>query len=135
MAGGILVGVAAAKYIPTLLPASILPAGGSVYTGVLITGAAAFAAGYLAHKFNIGGPSFANGVMAGGVALTLSQLLNAIAPPSLSGPLALSGMGDIIPGYYVVPQNPVTGRAPVAVMPAKGGGGVGAFTGAFGGRR
>ena len=138
LAGGILVGVAAAKYIPTLLPAGIIPAGGNAYTGILITGAAAFAAGYIAHRFMPG--SFANGVMAGGVALTLSQLLNAVAPPSLSSSLALSGMGDIIPGYYTIPQNPITGRAPVAVMPTKGassstGSGVGAFTGAFGGRR
>lgn len=135
LAGGILVGVAAAKYIPTLLPAGILPAGSSPYTGILITGAAAFAAGYLAHRFMPG--SFANGVMAGGVALTLSQLLNAVAPPSLSSSLALSGVGDILPGYYVVPQNPITNRAPVMVMPSKGNGttGVGAFHGAFGGRR
>ena len=136
MAGGILVGVAAAKYLPTLLPASILPAGSSPWTGILITGAAAFAAGYVAHRFTP--KSFAEGVMAGGVALTLSQVLNAVAPPSLSAQLALSGMGDILPGYYVVPQNPVTNRAPVVAMPSKGGGGVsgvGAFRGAFGGRR
>ena len=131
LAGGILVGVAATKYIPSLLPASILPTGGSPYTGILITGASAFAAGYLAHRFMPG--QFANGVMAGGIALTLSQVLNAFAPSAVSRQLALSGMGDIIPGYYVVPQNPITNRAPVITMPTSGG--VGAFTGAFGGRR
>ena len=133
LAGGILVGVAATKYIPSLIPASMLPAGGSPYTGILITGGAAFAAGYLAHRFMPG--QFANGVMAGGIALTLSQVLNVFAPSAVSRQLALSGMGDIVPGYYVVPQNPITNRAPVLQMPAAGGGGVGAFTGAFGGRR
>ena len=145
MASGILVGVAATKYIPSLLPASVLPAGSSPWTGILITGASAFAAGYLAHRFLPG--SFASGVMAGGVALTLSQILNQLAPPALSAQLALSGLGDILPGYYGVPQNPITNRAPVMTMPSKGGNGgasggsssgssgVGAFRGAFGARR
>jgi hypothetical protein len=146
MAGGILVGVAATKYIPSLLPASILPAGSSPWTGILITGASAFAAGWAAHKFMPG--SFANGVVAGGIALTLSQVLNQLAPPAISAQLALSGLGDILPGYYVVPQNPITNRAPVMTMPSngKGGGaaaagsssgssGMGAFRGAFGARR
>lgn len=133
MGAGILVGVAATKYIPSLIPASMLPTGGSPWTGILITGAAAFAAGYLAHRFIQG--SFASGVMAGGVALTLSQVLNAVAPSSISKQLALSGMGDIMAGNYVVPQNPITSRAQVMQMPAASGSGVGAFRGAFGGRR
>ena len=133
MAGGILVGVAATKYLPSLLPSSILPAGSSPWTGILITGASAFAAGYLAHRF-IGG-SFASGIMAGGVALTISQILNVIAPPALASQLALSGVGDITPGYFVVPQNSVTNRAPVVAMPSGKGNGMGAFRGAFGGRR
>ena len=136
MAGGILVGVAAAQYLPTLLPSTLFGASTNVWTSILVTGASAFAAGYLAHRFMPGG--FAQGVIAGGLALTLSQVLNAVAPSSIAGPLTLTGVGDIMPGYFTIPQNTVTGRAPVMTMPttSKGGGsGVGAFRGAFGGRR
>ena len=67
--------------------------------------------------------------------LTGSVLLNQIAPPQISGPLALSGLGDIGPGYFVVPQNPITSRAPVIPMPAAPTAGMGAFRRAFGGQR
>jgi hypothetical protein len=137
MAGGILVGVAAAQYIPTLLPSTLFGTSSNAWTSILVTGASAFAAGYLAHRFIPGG--FAQGVIAGGLALTLSQVLNAVAPASIAGPLTLTGVGDIMPGYFTIPQNTVTGRAPVMAMPASngksGGTGVGAFRGAFGGRR
>jgi len=135
MTGGVLIGVAATKYIPTLLPASITSlGGGSPFVGVLITGAAAFAAGFIAKKAGMS-EAFSNAVMLGGLAQAGSQLLTIIAPPSLSQALALSGMGDIIPGMFVVPQNPVRAGmpAPVMAMPAKTG--VGAFRGAFGNRR
>jgi hypothetical protein len=130
MTGGVLVGVAVTKYLPTLLPASITAAlGGSSAMGVVITAAGAFVAGWAAKRF-IGEP-FGDAVLLGGLAQAASQLLNIIAPPQLSSALALSGMGDIIPGMYVVPQNPVRAGMPVPV-PAKG---VGAFRGAFGNRR
>jgi hypothetical protein len=53
---------------------------------------------------------------------TGSALLNAFAPASLSSQLALSGLGDLVPGYFAVPQNPVTNRPPAPiVMPAPSG--------------
>ena len=138
MTGGVLVGVAATKYLPTILPSSITSlGGGSPWMGVLITGAGAFAAGWAARKF--GGDPFGDAVMLGGLAQVASQVLTIIAPPTLTNALALSGMGDIIPGQFVVPQNPIKAGmamafppAPVMKTPPSG---VGAFRGAFGARR
>lgn len=129
MTGGVLVGVAATKYLPTLIPTSITSGLGSgAFMSVLITGAGAFVAGFLARKVSPG--SFADAVLLGGLAQTASAALNAFAPPTLAGRLALSGVGDIQPGSFVVPQNPI--KAAVIPMPSTG---VGAFRGAFGGRR
>lgn len=128
MTGGVLVGVAATKYLPTLVPASLLSTfGTNAFISVLVTGAGAFVAGFLARKVSPG--AFSDAVLLGGLAQTASAALNAFAPPTLAGRLALSGVGDIIPGSYVVPQNPIKAVVP---MPSVG---VGAFRGAFGGRR
>jgi len=135
MTGGVLVGVAATKFLPTLIPAQFTAGlGSSPMVSVLITGAGAFAAGWLARRF-VGG-SFGDAVLLGGLAQAGSALLNVIAPAAISRNLALSGVGDIVPGYFPVPQNPITGRQ-VVMMPSNGGGGggMGAFRSAFGGRR
>jgi len=133
MVGGGLIGVAATKFLPTLLPASTLTGLGS-FGGVLLTGAGAFVASWIFKKFM---PSMADAVLFGGLMQTASVLLTAFAPASLAQRLALSGMGDIIPGNFVVPQNPIVpGTSPMMIgagSPASRG--VGAFTGAFGGRR
>jgi hypothetical protein len=122
MVGGGLVGVAATKYLPTLLPSSITAGlGGGPIMSVLITGAGAFAAGWLARKF-VGG-SFGDAVLFGGLMQAGSAALNAFAPPALAGRLALNGVGDIVPGWYPVPQNPITSRQ--MVMPPAGGTGMG----------
>ena len=129
MTTGVLAGVAATKYLPTLIPVGMSGMFGSnPIMGVVITGAGAFAAGWIARQFKLG-DAFADAVLLGGLAQTASALLNVIAPPSISGALALRGVGDIIPGNFVVPQNPLR-QAPVMVMPA--GQGMGAFRGAFG---
>ena len=129
MTGGVLVGVAATKYLPTLIPASLTSSlGTGSFVSVLVTGAGAFAAGFLARKVSPG--AFADAVLLGGLAQTASAALNAFAPPTWAGRLALSGVGDIIPGSYVVPQNPI--KSAVIPMPSTG---MGAFRGAFGGRR
>ena len=123
MMGGGLVGVAMTKYLPTLLPASITSTisgfSGSFFP-VLITGAGAFAAGYLAKRFV--GETFGNAVLFGGLMQTGSAALNAFFPSAslLGQRLALSGVGDIVPGWYPVPQNPVTARAPMAVAGGTG---------------
>ena len=119
MVGGGLVGVAATKYLPTLLPTSITSGlGGGPLMSVIITGAGAFAAGWLAKKFL--GTEFGDAVLFGGLMQAGSAALNAFAPPSISGKLALSGVGDIVPGWYSVPQNPVTSRAPIPITSGNG---------------
>jgi len=116
--GGGLVGVAAAKFIPTVLPTSVL---GSVATStigkVLITGVSAVAAGFLAAKLD---KDFGSGVLFGGLMQTASVGLNAFMPSfSIGGvPIALSGMGDLLPGQYAVPQNPIRAAIPPPAPPA-----------------
>lgn len=134
MIGGGLIGVAATKYLPTLIPSSITAnIGTSPIMNVVVTGAGAFVASMIARK--VLGEPFADAVLFGGLMQTGSALLNAFAPAALSQRLALAGVGDIMPGYFPVPQNSITGRPPMAVMASPGGGGVGAFSRAFGGRR
>lgn len=115
MVGGGLVGVAATKYLPTLLPSNITASMGSgPFMGILVSGAGAFLAGWLARRFV--GQTFGDAVMFGGLMQVGSQVLTAIAPPALASRLALSGLGEIVPGAYVVPQNPIKDyRPPVPV--------------------
>lgn len=110
LAGGLL-GVAAAKLIPGFVPGNIL--GTSPWAKVAITGVSAYAAGTLARKF--GGNVFGDAVLFGGAMQTGSMLLNILLPNFKVGgvPLALSGMGELMPGRFPVPQNPLRIPAPV----------------------
>jgi hypothetical protein len=130
MVGGGLVGVAATKYLPTLLPTSITAGlGGGAIMSVLMTGAGAFVAGWLAGKVS---SEFGQAVLFGGLMQTGSAALNAFAPPSIAGRLALSGVGDIVPtGPFTVPNN----QFKTLAMPAPINAGVSGFRTAFGGRR
>jgi hypothetical protein len=107
MVGGGLIGVAAAKFLPTLVPANLIPGGGSFIVRTVITGAAAFAAGWLGRKFVSG--EFGDAVLFGGLMQTGSVALNAMLPGFRIGgqSLALSGMGELMPGQFTVPQNPL----------------------------
>lgn len=113
LAGGLL-GVAAAKLIPGFVPGNIL--GTSPWAKVAITGASAWAAGTLAKKF--GGAVFGDAVLFGGAMQTGSMLLNILLPNFRVGgvPLALSGMGELMPGSFPVPQNPLRMAGPVPVQ-------------------
>jgi len=134
MIGGGLVGVAAAKYIPTLIPSSITSSlGTSPIMAIVVAGAGAFAAGWVAKRF--GGDDFGDAVLFGGLMQTGSLILSAFAPAPLNTALALSGLGDIMPGWFAVPQNSVTNRAPVAMMPSAKSGVSGFAPGGFGFRR
>jgi hypothetical protein len=105
---GGLIGVTAAKLIPGLLPASLL---GSPIMRIVISGASAWAAGMVATK--VSGP-FGNAVLFGGLMQTGSLALNAFIP-SIGGQIGLRGLGDIVPGYFPVPQNPIyPGTQPMA---------------------
>lgn len=124
MVGGGLVGVAATKFLPTLLPDSIRSSvGGGVLANIALTGAGAFVASWLAKKIS---PQFGDAVLLGGLMQTGSIALTALAPASLSSRLALSGMGDIVPANFVVPQNPIRAAFPVIPITA-GNGGMGAL--------
>src|SRR3989304_4959700 len=89
MVGGGLVGVAATKFLPTLIPQAIRTSiGTGAIMNVLVTGAGAFAASFLAKRF-VGGP-FADAVLFGGLMQAGSVALTALAPPELAARLALS---------------------------------------------
>lgn len=116
--GGGLVGVAAAKFIPQILPTSLTAnLTGNPFGQMLITGASAVAAGWLAGKLD---PQFGDGVLFGGLMQTASVGLNAFLPNfTIAGvPVAL---GDLVQGQFAVPQNPLRqmggGRA---ALPAAG---------------
>jgi len=111
IAGGLL-GVAAAKLIPGLIPANLLPISGG-WMKVVVTGVSAWAAGTAATKFV--GAAFGGAVMFGGLMQTGSQALNLLLPNFTVGgvPLALSGLGELMPGSFPVPQNPLRLPAPV----------------------
>lgn len=105
LVGGGLLGVAAAKFIPTIGPISSL-AGGSNVMRVVVTGASAFVAGWAAGKLDA---TLGDAVLFGGLMQTGSVALNALLPGFRIGgiPLGLSGMAELMPGQFPVPQNPL----------------------------
>jgi len=107
--GGGLAGVAAVKFIPTILPTSVTGMlGNSSFGPFLISGISAVAAWWLASKVSV---PFSEGVLFG-LMQTASVALNAFLPGlSIGGvPIALSGFGDLVPGQFAVPQNPLRQR-------------------------
>jgi hypothetical protein len=117
--GGGLAGVAATKFIPTLIPSSITGSLGSSQFGpFILSGVSAIAAWWLASKVSI---PFSEGVLFGGLMQTASVALNAFLPNLTIGgvPLALSGFGDLVPGQFAVPQNPLIQRRIAAAQAAQ----------------
>jgi hypothetical protein len=101
--GGGITGVAATKFLPTLLPTQMLVSVANTNIGkTAISVAAAFAAGWAASKLDA---RFGQGVYFGGFMQATSVGLNAFVP-SLYKTLGI-GMGDFVPGSFPVPQNPV----------------------------
>jgi hypothetical protein len=131
-ASGVLAGVAATKFLPGLLPTSItgMTAGMGGFGPVLITGAGAFASYWIFNSIQATKGAFADYALAGGLALTLSRVIDMMLPANVAAQLSLRGMGDIIPGNFVVPQNPV--RIPIALPAPNGGNGMGVYRGAYG---
>lgn len=100
---GGLVGVTAAKIIPTYVPVQFLS---SPILRILVTGASAWVASMLVGKVR---PGMADAVMFGGLMQAGSVALNAFVP-SIGGQIGLNGgrgMGDLVEGHFVVPQNPL----------------------------
>jgi hypothetical protein len=107
--GGGIVGVAAAKFLPTMLPSGIVGTFGSSAIGrVVITGASAVAAGWAAGKVD---KAFGEGVLFGGLMQAASVALNAFLPGFSIGGVPL-GMGDLMNGSFTVPQNPIRAAIP-----------------------
>lgn len=102
---GGLTGVAAAKLIPGWIPLGTY--GSSVLIRTLVTGVSAVVAGQVAGRFVPGG--FGDAVLFGGLMQTASMALNALMPGfKIAGvPVALSGMGELMPASFPVPQNPL----------------------------
>lgn len=129
MVGGGIVGVAAAKFIPTLFPASVTGMlGSSSIARVIITGVSAVVAGWAANKVT---PQFGQGVLFGGMMQTVSVALNAFLP-SVWTQLNPT-LGDLLPGQFTVPQNPIRAAiappAPPVVPPASAQNRVGSMNG------
>ena len=112
--GGGLVGVTASKFIPTLIPGSLTGSIGSSNIGrTIMTGVSAVIAGWAGSKVS---PVFGQGVLFGGLMQTLSVALNAFLPSVYT---ALNpSLGDLVPGSFTVPQNPIRAALPVAAPPA-----------------
>jgi hypothetical protein len=111
MVAGGLVGVAAAKFIPTMLPASIVS---GTITRIIATGAAAFVASFVARKAGLS-EQVAGAVLFGGLMQTASVAMNALLPASIATRLALSGLTDPGSASFAVPQNPL--RLPPPMIP------------------
>ncbi len=106
--GGGIAGVVAAKFIPTMLPISMLGSlGGSAVGRTVITGASAVLAGWAASRVD---KEFGEGVLFGGLMQTASVALNAFLP-SLYAQLGI-GLGELMPGAFSVPQNPIRAGIP-----------------------
>lgn len=103
--GGLL-GVTAAKMLPTFLPASFVA---TPIMRILATGVSAYVASMVAGKM-MSGP-FADSVMFGGLMQTGSVALNTFVP-SIGRQIGLAGMGDLVPGAFPVPQNPILAGIP-----------------------
>lgn len=107
--GGGVIGVTAAKFIPTMIPAQLTMGMGSTGIGrVILTGAAAVFAGWAAGKMDT---QFGEGVLFGGLMQTASVALNVFLPGFSIGGVPI-GMGDLMPGQFVVPQNPIRAAIP-----------------------
>lgn len=102
--GGGFVGLIGAKFLPTLVPASMA---GSFMTStvgkVVVTGVAGYLTSVVAGK--VAGTRFGEAALFGAIIQTASVALNAFIP-SLYQQLGI-GLGDFVPGRFSVPQNPL----------------------------
>lgn len=118
-----LAGVAAAKFIPTLVPGGLIQ--GNLMRTVA-TGASAFVAQMLA-KMVTKDPTISDAVLFGGLMQTGSTALNAFLP-GIAQSLGLSGIMD---ANWTIPENPLR-QIPMAVPAANARSGVNGLDRAFG---
>lgn len=117
--GGGLLGLVATKFIPTMFPASLTGTiSGSNIGRVVISGISAVIAGWAGSKVSI---PLGQGMLFGGMIQTVSVALNAFLPNVYTQ--LNPTLGDLTPGTFPVPQNPIRmvgGGAPLA-LPAPAG--------------
>ena len=114
MVGGGLVGLAAAKFIPTMIP------GASSFTSnnigrVVVSGISAVVGGWLGSKVS---PQFGQGVLFGGMIQTVSIALNAFLPTAYAPLAPYTTLGDLMNGGFSIPQNPLRAPYPGIAAPA-----------------
>lgn len=107
--GGLL-GVAGTKFVARMIPAGLSSFAGT-FGPVINNAVGALVIGWVAGKAAKG--PFGDAVLFGGMMQVGSTLINTLVPNLRLAdiPLALSGrgMGEFVPGGFVVPQNPVRG--------------------------
>lgn len=122
--GGSLLGLAAARTIPSMIPTSMtgaLPA--TPFTGAFVTGAATFLAWWAGKNFLP--KDVAAGIAVGGGIVAASQLWTALGLPTAYG-LGVSGVGDIVNTMgFAVPDRDM--RQPIPI--SAGTSGVGLYSG------
>jgi hypothetical protein len=129
--GGGLLGVTVAKAAPGLLPASMQ----SPIMRMFAAAGAGYAAKMLAHKMRQ--PALGDAMLFGALMQAGSTALNAWLP-SIGGQIGLNGLGDLVPGAFTVPQNPLRyqqaliGPQPVLQMPMASGAKLSGISSAFG---
>ena len=114
LVGGGLLGLVAAKFIPTLIPTSIT--GGLTSSSVgrtVVTAISAVVGAWAGSKVS---PQLGQGMLFGGMIQTASVALNAFLP-SVYGTLNPS-LGDLLPGQFPVPQNPIRAGIPAPAAAA-----------------
>ena len=107
IAGG-LAGVAITKAVPNMLPAGL--SSSSPFMNVAISAAVAVGAGMLVKSLMKGDPTLGDAVLFGGLMQAGSVALNSFLP-SVGTVIGLqglgNGMGDIVPGSFPIPMNPI----------------------------
>lgn len=107
-----LAGVAAAKFIPGLIPAQFIQ--GNLMKTVA-TGASAFVAQMIA-KAVTKDQAISDAVLFGGLMQTGSAALNAFLP-GIAAQFGLTGLGEIVDADWKIPENYLR-RGPVSIAPA-----------------
>lgn len=114
---GGLIGVAATKFIPTLIPMGLV--GSNNLMRFVVSVGSAFVAGMVASKVASG--PISDGVLFGGLMQAASVGMNTFLPAGPARALALNGMGEFVGSRFVVPQNPIAQiPAPAARVQASG---------------
>jgi hypothetical protein len=121
--------VAITKAVPNLLPANMLPS--SPITNAVIAVVVAIGSGMAVSALVKGDPMLGYAVGFGGLMQAGSLMLNAFVP-SVGQYLSLQGLGDLVPGRFPIPQNPISaGVMPALPAPMPAGHGAAAGVGAL----